>query len=872
MATKKNEAYIEFKAKTEEFQKGIKEMNSSLKTASNELRLNSTQLKGAGDSADLLSERQDILQRELDASTQKVNLTEKSLAECEATLGKNSKEYENLKNAVLQAKNQQQAIQNELDATAEKLEKVNNENKDASSSFDKLADTIEEQESELSKLKKAYADATLTQGKNKKEVKDLEKQIKKLSGEILENKRELNDAETAADKFDRSLGELSESAQDAADGFTVAKGAIAGFVANGLSAGVGMIKDGISNIMGLAEETREYRNEMAKLDTSFQTAGLSAENAETTFTDLYGILGDEGAAVEASQQLAKISTNEKDLEANTRILTGVMAEYGNSIPLEGLAEGIAASSAMGSVQGVLADALEWQGINLDSFNEKLGKLSTEEERSAYIQETLTGLYGESADAYLENNKAVIDANKSQADFNDTMAKVGEKVEPITLKLKEGFAQLAEKALELIDGVDMESFGDKIGKAFDVLTETIIPAIIDGFQWVLDNKDAIIAGLAGIGAGLAVFKVASIIQGVVGAIQAFKTANEAATISQAIMNAVMNANPLVLVASLIAGLVVAIVAFVATNDEARAKIAAAWEKVKEVFTGLWQKAKEVFDKVIGFVKENWQGLLLLIVNPFAGAFKLLWDNCEGFRNFFINIWNKIKEGFSKIVEGIKNKINNFKEKINAIKETFTNMKDKVMGTINTLKNNISSKFNEIKNKIMTPINAARDKVKAAVDKIKSFFNFKITLPKIKTPKVTVTWKTTGALAEAAQWVGFKGIPTFSIKWNAKGGVFNKPTVLQGFGEAGTEYALPLNEQSLAPLASLLTKMSMTGKDGLVDVLASRFDNAVDKLASRLEKLESNFYLDGEKVATGIASYSDNASGVRLQLIERGLSVE
>lgn len=810
MATKKNEAYIEFKAKTEEFQKGIKEMNSSLKTASNELRLNSTQLKGAGDSVELLSERQDILQRELEASTSKVNLTEKSLAECEATLGKNSKEYENLKNAVLQAKNQQQAIQNELDATADKLEKVKKENKEAGSSFKKLADSIEEQEGELARLKKEYAETASTQGKSSKEAKALAKQIEKLSLEVVKNKRELDEAEKAADKFDRTLDDLGESAEDAGDGFTIAKGAIAGFVANGLSAGVGMIKEGISSLMGLSEETREYRNEMAKLDTSFQTANLSAGNAEETFTDLYGILGDEGAAVEASQQLAKISKDEKDLEANTRILTGVMAEYGNSIPLEGLAEGIAASSAMGSVQGVLADALEWQGINLDSFNEKLGAMSTEEERSAYIQKTLTGLYGESADAYLKNNEAVIKANKAQADYNGTMAKLGEKVEPITTKVKEGFAKVAEKALELVEGVDIEGFGNKIDTAFEKLTDEIIPAIVDGFQWVLDNKDTIVSALAGIGAGLAVFKVATTIQNVVKAIQAFKKANEAATIAQALFNAVMNANPIVLVVSLIVGLVVAIVTFIATNEDARKKIA--------------------------------------------------------------ELWEKIKSGISKAIEGVKKKFNEFREKINEVKQKFNDLKAGAENTINRLKNNISTKFNEIKNKILKPINEAKDKVKTAVDKIKSFFDFKIKLPKIKTPKVTVTWKTSGALAEAAQYIGLKGIPKFSIKWNAKGGVFNKPTVLQGFGEAGTEYALPLNEKSLAPLAALLTKMSVSGKDGLAEVLASRFDSAVDKLASRLEKLESNLYIDGERVATATATYNDSASGVRMQLIERGIALK
>ena len=119
----------------------------------------------------------------------------------------------------------------------------------------------------------------------------------------------------------------------------VAKGAVAGIAAVG-AACVGAV----SAFLGLAESTREARENMAKIETSFESAGLSAEQAEETFTDLYTIIGDEGAAGEAAQQLAKISKDEKTLAANTRILTGVMAEYGASIPLEGLAEGMAATA------------------------------------------------------------------------------------------------------------------------------------------------------------------------------------------------------------------------------------------------------------------------------------------------------------------------------------------------------------------------------------------------------------------------------------------------------------------------------------------------------------------------------------------------
>lgn len=77
---RKTQAQIEFKVVTSEFTSGIKEMNSSLKTMNNELKLNATQLKGNSDNVDLLQQRQNILQRELEASNQKIEYTEANFA------------------------------------------------------------------------------------------------------------------------------------------------------------------------------------------------------------------------------------------------------------------------------------------------------------------------------------------------------------------------------------------------------------------------------------------------------------------------------------------------------------------------------------------------------------------------------------------------------------------------------------------------------------------------------------------------------------------------------------------------------------------------------------------------------------------------
>ena len=200
-------------------------------------------------------------------------------------------------------------------------------------------------------------------------------------------------------------------------------------------------------------------------------------------------------------------------------------------------------------------------------------------------------------------------------------------------------------------------------------------------------------------------------------------------------------------------------------------------------------------------------------------------------------------------------------------TFQNLVTGVTTKVNAVKSKVTSVFNAVKTAITKPVEAARKTVAGIVEKIKGVFNFKWSLPALKIPKITVSG------GKAPFGIAGKGsLPKFSIKWNAKGAVFTKPTVFQGVGEAGTEYALPLNERSLAPLATMLNKLTVSGDNGLGDTLASRFDNAVDRLAARLEKLEANFYVDGERFATATAGYNDAASGTRAQLTGRGLAVK
>ena len=102
--------------------------------------------------------------------------------------------------------------------------------------------------------------------------------------------------------------------------------------------------------------------------------------------------------------------------------------------------------------------------------------------------------------------------------------------------------------------------------------------------------------------------------------------------------------------------------------------------------------------------------------------------------------------------------------------------------------VKTAIGKVASALTAPIKKAKDTIKGIIDKVKGFFPLKLgKVFNLKLPHFTIT------SAGKFPWgIGGKGsLPKWDVTWNAEGAIFDKPTILQGVGEAGPEAVIPLD---------------------------------------------------------------------------------
>lgn len=166
-----------------------------------------------------------------------------------------------------------------------------------------------------------------------------------------------------------------------------------------------------------------------------------------------------------------------------------------------------------------------------------------------------------------------------------------------------------------------------------------------------------------------------------------------------------------------------------------------------------------------------GPVVLIIGAVVAAGILLYKNWDTIKAKAAELWTNV----TTIWQSIKD----------SIRATIAQLVSNTVGKFNSLKTTVETVWNGIKSAMINPIQTARDTLQGIIDKVKSWFpinlgnifNFKLPHINIGSRSVTVGDKTVT-------------VPTFSVSWYARGGIFDQPT-LAGIGEAGPEAVVPLD---------------------------------------------------------------------------------
>lgn len=608
-------------------------------------------------------------------------------------------------------------------------------------------------------------------------------EIDKLKQELQNGQKEIQKLEKQAKSSDGKFGKAMAS---------MGKAAVAGMkaVATAVAAGA-------TALIGLAEATKEYRTAQAKLNSAFEAAGSSAAQAKTTYNELYRVLGDSDVAVEAANHLAKLTTNEQDLAEWTNICQGVYATFGDSLPIEGLTEAANETAKVGTLTGSLADALNWAGVNEEAFQAQLDACNSEAEREALIRETLNGLYSEAADAYEENAASLIRANEAQARMTEALAALGEIAEPIVTEMKilaaslleslvPGLQLVAEGLNDMVNGLDggaekmsegislmIESLLTKITELLPTLLEIGIQIIMSLLQGIMNALPSIITTLINIIptvitqlvamlpqlVALGMQLITSIIQGLAQMLPGILTT--IAAIIPDIINTFIDNIPALLEAAI--EFLMAIV-----------------DAIPQIIPPLIAALPTIIDNIINMILSN----LPMVINA---AIQLFMGIVQAIPQIIPALVSAIPQIISSIIDGV---IGAIPQLLGAAIQLFMMLPGAALEIIPQLINALGQIISTI--------------ISNLVDKVKNIMKFDWSLPKLKLPHVTIKGKFS---------LSPPSIPTFSISWYEKGGVFENPTLfsygdgsLGGLGENGAEAIVPLekNTEWLDRIAEMLNE--------------------------------------------------------------------
>lgn len=633
-----------------------------------------------------------------------------------------------LKKSISEANRQIKLANAEFKAAAAGMDDWSKSTDGTSAKLKQLKSVLNSQKTILAAYEKQLAAVVAEEGEGSKGADNLRIKIANQQAAIASTEAELSDlAKTLAKTND-------EAKETASGGFTVLKGAMADLVANGINAAIEGLKKlgaavidlgkqsvagfadyeqlagGIETLFGSSYKTveeyaeglgldmkyatstfEEYQNRQAQVlknaNEAYKTAGMSANEYMETVTGFAAALNsglDEmgaqwQAANYADSAVRNMADNANKMGSSMESIVHAYQGFAkqNFTMLDNLKLGYGGTKE--EMERLMRDAEEFEGLEIGELDmnnfadvisaieiiqDKLGITGTTAKEAS---STISGSVASMKSAWENFVSGLANPDQNPEELFDTVIEAASQVWE---NLKPVLQRLVENAIELVKTEMQKRFPEVYKK----LTE-VKDAIKGAFDWILQNKNKIVAAIGAIAAGMAAFNVVSTIMNLIKAFKAWKAATEGMTLAQQLLNAVMAANPIGLIIAAITALVAAFVILWNTSEDFRQFWIDLWENIKDAAGAAWDWIKGVFEGAWTAIKTVWNGA----------------------KSFFSGVW----EGIKSIFSGVKGWFSNvFQGAADAISTIFNGIVGVIKAPINWLINALNTVINGI-NKIKIP---------------------------------------------------------------------------------------------------------------------------------------------------------------------------
>lgn len=393
----------------------------------------------------------------------------------------------------------------------------------------------------------------------------------------------------------------------------------------------------------LAKTSQKSNTSVAQLGEAILTVGGTAKvlaGGTTELNTALGILADNGVkGAEGGTALRNIILS---LTAPTNTAAKKMKELGLEV-LDAEGNMRLLNDIFNDLNDILSDMT--QGKQTQVLNEIFNKTDLK---------SVNALLANSGERFDELSGYIDNASGAAADMAETMENnlngkltvIGSSLEGVGIqvyeKLEEPLKKAADTAIESLGNLSENLANGKLSSSVDAIAEgfgklienlaegveTWLPKILDAFAWLLDNSNTIATGIVAIAAGMAAMNVANMIMGVVKAFQAFKLANEGATVAQWLLNAAMYANPIGIIVGLVVGLVAAIIYLWNTNETFREAIINCW------------------NAILNAGKAVWEWLVQFFTEDIPNAFNSIKEWFANLPEWFNELWSKVTAKFKE----------------------------------------------------------------------------------------------------------------------------------------------------------------------------------------------------------------------------------